>query len=58
MADWNQHDRAIRRRELEALRREVEALHSKARGHKEDAGSRRAYTRVLQVIDQRLENDQ
>lgn len=54
MADWNQHDQTIRRRELEALRAEVEGLRSKARGVNEDYHLRRAYTRVLGIIDRRL----
>lgn len=54
MADWSQYERTIRRRELEALRAEVQALHGKARGHQDDVGNRRAFTRVLAIIDRRL----
>lgn len=55
MADWNRYERTVRRSELTSLRQAVEALRSKARGHQDDVGNRRAYTRVLGQIDNRLE---
>lgn len=55
MADVNRYERTVRRRELTSLRQAVEALHEKARGVKEDYHLRRAYTRVLKTIDNRLE---
>lgn len=55
MADWASHDRMVRRRELNALRGEIVALQEKARGHQQDVGNRRAYTRVLAIIDRRID---
>ena len=54
MADWSQYERTVTRRALEALRAEVVGLRAKARGNQEDVGNRRAYTRVLAIIDRRL----
>ena len=55
MADWNQYEATIRQRALREVLAEVEALKDRAQGFKDDRGQRRGYTRVLKLIQEKID---